>query len=192
MLPILFTIPKFKLGSYSLGPMPIHSYGVMIVLSFVAAMWLIRKRATRYGFEPEKVVDMGFWALIAGVLGARLGFIVQELPYYLKHQNELFSLQFSGLTSFGGEIAGVVAILIWARRNKFGVVKILDLVGPGYVLGYAVGPDRLLPEWLLLWRRLQSDPALGNQVPRCRRVPPPGPAIRLLYEPCRGGLPRHD
>jgi phosphatidylglycerol:prolipoprotein diacylglycerol transferase len=139
MLPILFTIPKFKVGPLPLGPMSIHTYGVVIVVSFMAGMWLVRRRAKLYGFNPDKVLDMGFWGLIAGVLGARITFILQELPYYLAHKNELFSLQFSGLTSFGGEIFAVIAIVIWARRNKFGIVPILDLAAPGYVLGYAVG-----------------------------------------------------
>ena len=139
MLPILFTIPKIKLGSFAVGPMPIHSYGVMIVVSFLVGMWLVKRRATIYGFLPEKVLDMGFWALIAGVIGARAAFILQELPYYLQHKNELYSLQFSGLTSFGGEILAVIAIILWAIRNKYGIVAILDLAGPGYVLGYAIG-----------------------------------------------------
>ncbi len=139
MLPILFTIPKVKLGSFSLGPMTIHTYGVMIVISFLVGMWLVRRRAKLYGFSPDKVLDMGFWGLIAGVLGARIAFILQELPYYLKHRDELFSLQFSGLTSFGGEILAIIAIIAWAKRNKYGIVSILDLAAPGYVLGYAIG-----------------------------------------------------
>lgn len=139
MLPILFTIPKLKLGPISLGPMQVHSYGVMIVLAFLGGMWLVRRRAASYGFNPDKVLDMGFWGLIAGVLGARIAFILQELPYYLKHKEELFSLQFSGLTSFGGEILAIIAIIAWARRSKFKVISILDLAAPGYVLGYAIG-----------------------------------------------------
>ena len=139
MLPILFTIPKIKLGPIALGPMPIHTYGMMIVIAFLVGMWLVRKRAHLYGFQPDKVLDMGFWALIAGVIGARVAFILQELPYYMQHKNELYSLQFSGLTSFGGEILAVVAIIAWARKHKYGIVAILDLAAPGYVLGYAIG-----------------------------------------------------
>jgi phosphatidylglycerol:prolipoprotein diacylglycerol transferase len=139
MLPILFTIPKLKLGPINFGPLPVHSYGVMIVVSFLVGMWLVRRRATLYGFKPDKVLDMGFWGLIAGVLGARIAFILQELPYYLKHTNELFSLQFSGLTSFGGEILAIIAIILWAKRNNYKIISILDLAAPGYVLGYAVG-----------------------------------------------------
>ncbi len=139
MLPIFFTVPKIHIGSFQLGPIPIHSYGVMLILGFLAGMWLVRQRATRYGFIPDKVIDMGFWALIGGVLGARIGFILQELPYFLSHPKELFSPQFSGLTSFGGEILAVIAIIYWARRNKYSIVKILDLAAPGYLLGYAIG-----------------------------------------------------
>ncbi len=135
MLPIFFTIPKF-LG---IGPIPIHSYGVMLILGFLAGMYVVRMRAQKYGFIPDKVIDMGFWALVGGVLGARLGFILQELPYFLSHPKELFSPQFSGLTSFGGEIVAVVGIIIWARRNKYSIIGILDLAAPGYLLGYAIG-----------------------------------------------------
>lgn len=139
MLPILFTIPQVHLGPVKFGPIPIHSYGVMLIVGFLAAMWLIRKRAPKYGFVPDKVIDMGFYGLIGGVLGARAGFILQELPYFLSHPKELFSPQFSGLTSFGGEIIAVLAIIFWAKRNKYSIVSILDLAAPGYLLGYAIG-----------------------------------------------------
>ncbi|MDR3689395.1 MAG: prolipoprotein diacylglyceryl transferase [Fimbriimonas sp.] len=139
MLPIFFTVPKLHLGSFALGPIPIHSYGVMLIIGFLAGMWLVRRRAHLYGFLPDKVIDMGFWALIAGVLGARIAFILQDLPDYLKNPRELFSPQFNGLTSFGGEILAVIAIVLWARRNKYSIVSILDLAAPGYLLGYAIG-----------------------------------------------------
>ena len=97
MRPILFNIGNF----------PIHSFGVMMVIAFFSALWLVRRRAAAFGFDPSAISDVAFYTLIAGVLGARLVFIVQELPHYLSHPSELFTLQFQGLTSFGGLFFGM-------------------------------------------------------------------------------------
>src|SRR5277367_440857 len=104
MHPILF-----KIGSFEL-----HTYGAMMVVAFVAAIWLANLRAARYGIDKNQVGDMAFWTLVSGVLGARIVFILQDLPYFLSHRNELFSLQFQGLTSFGGLIFGGLAVVFWS------------------------------------------------------------------------------
>src|ERR1700722_18416909 len=97
MRPILFHIGNF----------PIHSFGVMMVIAFFSALWLVRTRAAKFGFEANAISDVTFYTLIAGVLGARVVFIVQELPYYLAHPKELWTFQFQGLTSFGGLFFGM-------------------------------------------------------------------------------------
>jgi phosphatidylglycerol:prolipoprotein diacylglycerol transferase len=73
------------------------------------------------------------------VLGARLLFIVQELPYYLSHPKELFSLQFQGLTSFGGVFAGVAVVAFWAKRTKVPFRKYADLYAPAFLAGHIIG-----------------------------------------------------
>jgi len=129
MHPILF-----HLGSY-----PVRSFGVMILIAFLAGVWLVRRRAAKFGFEPAQVTDLSFSVLIAGVLGARIVFILQELPYYLQHKDKLFSLQFEGLTSFGGVLFGVAVVLWWAWRRKQSIGRLTDLFAPGFLLGHIFG-----------------------------------------------------
>jgi phosphatidylglycerol---prolipoprotein diacylglyceryl transferase len=129
MHPILFKIGTFQL----------HSYGAVMVVAFIAAIWLANRRADRYGLEKAQISDMAFWALVSGVLGARIVFILQDLPYYLAHRNELFSLQFQGLTSFGGLIFGAAAVVIWSIKHKAPIWKFLDVSAPAFVLGHAIG-----------------------------------------------------
>jgi phosphatidylglycerol:prolipoprotein diacylglycerol transferase len=129
MHPILFKIGTFE----------VHSFGVMMVLAFIAAIAVAQWRSAKYGLNRNQVGDVAFWALIAGVIGARVAFIAQELPYYTSHPSELLSIQFRGLTSFGGLIFGVIAVLVWARVHKVGVWKLLDLVAPAFVIGHAIG-----------------------------------------------------
>ncbi|MGV3614513.1 MAG: prolipoprotein diacylglyceryl transferase [Fimbriimonas sp.] len=129
MIPVLFHIGNF----------PVRSFGVMILIAFLAGLWMVRRRAERYGFEVSKVTDLAFTALVAGVLGARILFIVQEIPYYRQHPEKLLTLQFEGLTSFGGVIFGAGAVLWWAWRHKAPLGRLFDLFGPAFMFGHVFG-----------------------------------------------------
>ena len=129
MRPILFYVGSF----------PIHSFGVMMVVAFFAGLWLVRKRAAAFGFDPAKISDVALWTLIAGVLGARIVFVLQEIPYYRLHPSELLTLQFQGLTSFGGLFFGIAVLIGWAIRKRFSILKLLDLCAPAFILGHAIG-----------------------------------------------------
>lgn len=137
MRPILFEIPKIA----GFGPFPIHSFGVMMVIAFAAAMWVAKNRSPRFGIPSAKILDACFWMLIAGVLGARIVFILQDLPFYLdpKNRGELLSLQFQGLTSFGGLIFGIGALIVWAKKEKIPLLRAFDAVGPIFLVGHAIG-----------------------------------------------------
>src|SRR5690349_5543102 len=100
MHPVLFTIRAFELFGHRFGPIEIRAYGVMLIIGVLVAAWWARSRAKAWGIEPSQVSDAIFWGVIPGVLGARIGFIVQEWGYYSQHLDKLFSVQFAGLTSF--------------------------------------------------------------------------------------------
>lgn len=129
MHPTLFEIGSFK----------IPSFGLMVMLGFLAGLWIAAKRARRFGIDPSQVTDISFWVLIAGILGARLGYIIQEIPYYSKHPGELMQWQFAGLTSFGGVIAAVIAVWIACRRKGISTLTFLDVAAPGFLAGHIFG-----------------------------------------------------
>lgn len=129
MYPVLFRVFGIQ----------IHSYGVMLLIAFFVAVWLARKRAPRFGFTPDQVYDASFWALILGIIGARLFFIVQEWPYYSKHTAELFSWQFAGLTSFGGLVMGAVGLFLWSRHAKKSFIRMLDVIAAPFLIAHAIG-----------------------------------------------------
>lgn len=129
MHPILFHVGSF----------PIRSYGVMILIGFVTGLWLVRRRAASFGIDVQKVTDLSFYLLIAGILGARILFILQELPHYSKHLDEVFSLKFEGLTSFGGLIGGAAFAVVWGIRNKVKLSYLTDLLAPGFMLAHVFG-----------------------------------------------------
>lgn len=129
MYPILFRIFGF----------PVHSYGVMLLIAFFVALWIARKRAPRFGLTPGNVYDASFWALILGILGARILFIVQDWKEYAGNYREIFSLQFAGLTSFGGVIFGILGLFIYCRWKKVSFVRTMDTLSGPFLIGTAIG-----------------------------------------------------
>ncbi|AIE87062.1 prolipoprotein diacylglyceryl transferase [Fimbriimonas ginsengisoli] len=129
MLPILFHIGKF----------PVRSYGISILVAFLSGLWLVRKRAEKFGFDKQKVTDLCFYLLIIGILGARILFLVQDIPYYSKHLNEVFSLTFAGLTSFGALITGGAYVIYWAKKHHARLGNLCDLLAPGFMLAHVFG-----------------------------------------------------
>jgi len=111
----------------------------MLVIAFLLGLWLVRIRAPRFRIDSYKLGDALIVALFLGVIGARVVFILQELPYYLHHVDELFSWQFSGLTSFGGLLFGLVWMIIWSKMRKISAYKVMDCIAPSFLLCTAVG-----------------------------------------------------
>ncbi len=124
---------------FQIGPIPIYSFGVLILTAFIAATLFARSRATRYGWSREQIWDVAFVTLLAGILGSRLVFILQELGYYSKHPEEVLTLQFQGLTSFGAIVFGFLTVWMMARRFRKTLWSILDILGPAFLVGNAIG-----------------------------------------------------
>lgn len=129
MHPILFTLFGFQ----------VHSFGVAMVAAFVLSVSLAQARAPKFGITKAQMGDLAFWAILAGVFGARFLFIVQEWGHFASHPRELFSLRFEGLTSFGGLIFGAIAAVVWAWRKRIPVRNLLDATAPAFLVGHLIG-----------------------------------------------------
>jgi phosphatidylglycerol:prolipoprotein diacylglycerol transferase len=121
-----------------LGPLTLQSFGVMFVLAFLAAAALVWKRLREIGKPGDWAYEMGFAALVGGVVGSRVYFVVQN---YSLVKHDLVGNLFSGggLVWYGGAIGGALAMLAWAWYRDFIGLALLDLVAPALALGYAIG-----------------------------------------------------
>jgi phosphatidylglycerol---prolipoprotein diacylglyceryl transferase len=129
MYPVLFQVGSFKL----------HAWGLLLLIGFLASVWRGTKAAPRYGFDPTTVWDCSLMGLFGGVLGGRIAFILQELPYYSQHPIEIFKIWTGGMTSYGGIIGGL-AVGIWAAKKRgFHVGDAADLAAVSMPVGYFFG-----------------------------------------------------
>ncbi|RYF09243.1 MAG: prolipoprotein diacylglyceryl transferase, partial [Deltaproteobacteria bacterium] len=87
MHPILFSLDLFGLLH---RPYSLHTYGLFIATGFLLAVYLSRRQAEREEQDAEAVVDLAFYLLIAGLIGARIVFILTKLPEFWENPLEIF------------------------------------------------------------------------------------------------------
>jgi len=121
-----------------LGPLTVQTFGLMFALAFLAAGALIAKRLREIGKPADWAYEIGFAALIGGIVGSRLYFIVENWDSV---SDDLLGNVFSGsgLVWYGGALGGAIAVLLWAWYRGFLGLALLDLTAPALALGYAIG-----------------------------------------------------
>jgi phosphatidylglycerol---prolipoprotein diacylglyceryl transferase len=122
----------------NLGPLTLQTFGLMFALAFLAAGALIARRLDELGRPVDWAYEMGFAALIGGVVGSRLYYVVEN---YDKVKDDLLGNIFSGsgLVWYGGAIGGAITVLLWAWYRGILGLALLDLAAPALALGYAIG-----------------------------------------------------
>ena len=117
---------------------PIKTFGLMFGLAFIACGLLLARRLAEWRKPVDWAYEIIFAALVGGLVGARLWWLVQN---YGDAKGHLLSSIFggSGLVWYGGALGGALAVVLWARRHGMLDVTLLDLCAPGLALGYAIG-----------------------------------------------------
>ena len=129
MHPVLFT----------LGPLTIHTYGVLIASGFLAGMFLAVREAKRQGINPDRILDLGMYILAAAVIGSRILDVAVEYKYYAAHPLEIFMIWRGGLVFYGGFIAALLTGVWYLNRHRLPIWKTGDILAPSIALGQAIG-----------------------------------------------------
>jgi phosphatidylglycerol:prolipoprotein diacylglycerol transferase len=121
------------------GPLTIYSYGLWITIGFFAALILILREAKQENLSSSIILDLIFWIVIFGIIGARLGYIIYDLSYFLEHPFEILAFWKGGLVFYGGLFLGFIAGLIYIYYYRLNFWQLADLVSPGLALAEAFG-----------------------------------------------------
>ena len=122
-----------------LGPIPIHTYGFMIALGFLTAIFTIRKLSERAQLDVERVLDLTFWVLLVGFLGCRVLFILTRFSFFLSDPLAMFKVWEGGLVFLGGPIFAMPFTVWYLRKYKLPLWKTMDAMIPGLAIAHALG-----------------------------------------------------
>jgi len=125
---------------FHIGAFPVRAYGLAISTAIVAsacfAAWLGRRRGIPWA---DQYIDFSLWALIGGVLGARIWEVAFRWPYYREVPHEIYAIWEGGLSIQGGVAGGLAAAWVFSRVNKIPLGRFLDECAPALLLGQAIG-----------------------------------------------------
>jgi phosphatidylglycerol:prolipoprotein diacylglycerol transferase len=126
--------------AFHIGRLPIHWYGVMVALGFMAGLWTASRRGLREGVPPEKVLDLGPWLILGAIVGARTLYVISYWREEFADQPmEIFMIQKGGLVFYGGLVGSSLACILYVRWKKLPLWKFADILAPSVALGYVFG-----------------------------------------------------
>lgn len=128
MIPTLFEI----------GPIAIHSFGLMLAVAFLTISFLVKKQFKRIGQNPDDGEVLLLVSAVAGLAGSKIYHLIENWSLFLK---DPIGMTFSGagLTFYGGLILATISVLLVARWKKIPLLKLIDIGGPLIMIGYAIG-----------------------------------------------------
>lgn len=122
-----------------IGPVTIHTYGFMIAVGFLIALWLALRQAKKVQVSQDKLVDLAFYCLLAALLGSRIFFIFTNWGYYMDHPLDIVKIWEGGLVFYGGLLFAVPTALWYMRKAELPVWQTFDIFAPSIAIGHAIG-----------------------------------------------------
>lgn len=120
--------------------LPLHVYGLMIALGVVGAVWLAQRRWAKWGNNPELIIDIAYWGVPGGLIGARIYHVLTDYNrLYVHNFMGIFKIWDGGLGIPGGIVGGVLAGVWCAKRRGASIVDLFDVVAPALPLAQAIG-----------------------------------------------------
>lgn len=122
-----------------IGPLTIHTYGFMLAIGFLLGIGLAVRQAKKEGMPENKIIDLGFYILLAAILGSRLMFILINADYFMNNPLSIFKIWEGGLVFYGGVLLAVPTAVWYVRKNDLGIWKTADVFAPSIAIGHAFG-----------------------------------------------------
>lgn len=120
-----------------IGWFSVYSFGFMLAISFLAGIYISTHRAKSFGIDPQHVLDLSVWLIVAGVVGSRLLYVVFHLGEYNSFL-DIFALWQGGATLFGGFLLAIFAAYVYTKKRNINFLSMCDVLSPAFALGIMV------------------------------------------------------
>lgn len=124
---------------FHVGPLTVHTYGVMLAIGFLAAVFVVRHYARRENQDPDRFVDLVFFIFVSALAGAKLLQLIVEWDYYSADWSRLTELLQIGGVFYGGLILAIIVAVWYMRKQKMKFWQSADILTMGLPIGHAIG-----------------------------------------------------
>ncbi len=124
-----------------IGSFFIPSYGTLVSLGVIIALFVIERLARQQGLNSDHVWNLSLLLIFAGIVGAKLLYIFVNWHYYMQNPGEILSLATlrAGGVFSGGVVLAVIAGTWYIRKHHLPWLRTADVMAPGLALGHAFG-----------------------------------------------------
>ena len=119
----------------------LHTYGVLVALAFLTALWLAGRLARRAKLNADEVTNLGIYCALSAIAGAKLMMFLVDFRYYTEHPGEIFSLSSlqAGGVFYGGLICALAVSIWYMRKTHLPGLPTADVFAPAIALGHGIG-----------------------------------------------------
>lgn len=123
----------------SFGNFHITYYGMMYAISFILGIEIAKKFGKEKGIEPSVIENYAFIAMISGLIGGRIYYVLFNLDYYLVFPSDIIAVWKGGMAIHGGIIGGIIGTCIYGYIKKLHPLMLGDIAAVPLLLGQAIG-----------------------------------------------------
>ncbi|MDQ0199017.1 prolipoprotein diacylglyceryl transferase [Neobacillus ginsengisoli] len=150
------TIQPLNPIAFTLGPIQVHWYGIIIGSGLALALFIAIREANKRGLPKDTFADLMLWAIPIAIISARIYYVIFEWKYYVHHPSEMIQIWHGGIAIHGALIGSVITTYVFAKKRGVPFWKITDIAAPSIILGQAIGR----------WGNFMNQEAHGREVTR--------------------------
>lgn len=125
--------------AFTLGPLSVHWYGLILGLGALAGLLLAIWRGKRFGLSSDFFVDVLLVGFPSALIGARAYYVAFKWDEYKDNLLEVFAIWNGGIAIYGAIIGAVIGVFILLKVKGYSFWRIADICAPGLLLGQAIG-----------------------------------------------------
>ena len=125
--------------AFSIGSIDIYWYAILIATGFMLALVFCFKNFPKFGVDPDRAIDVVFFAMIFGIIGARLYYVAFQWDMYKDNLLEILNIRGGGLGFYGGLIGGIIGLIIGCKLRGQNTLAFLDVAGGAVLIGQGIG-----------------------------------------------------
>lgn len=123
----------------SIGNFHIYWYSVLIATGIIIGLYLLMKEASKQNISKDTIIDIAFYTIIWGIVGARIYYVIFNIKPYLSNPISILYVWEGGLAIYGCIIGGLITLTYQAKKKNISLGKLTDMIVPSLILAQAIG-----------------------------------------------------